>query len=441
MLSWVLSLSLYFITIITGLFLDSDAFSHGFKRLSPKTKYTIKQVYLIWLYIFLCFGYMTGADWRNYEMTYNYGDGILRFITEPASWFVFTFFPKIIPDFVLLMGLAKCLYLYSAYKLALTITDKWVSVLAFLIPCQLGFMLIQNPFRFMLASVFINFAFYQLYLYFKTPRKHNTKTVLVVMALSIIAILFHTSCVVYLLLFPLSFLAPKIKKTRPWILIAIYLFIIFISSDLSFINNLKENAISFVQRYMEMSDYASYVREDNASIWSIGNLLRILFFLFFLSSRTAICQRYENGDIVYGLAILYFYLSRLLILIPTGFRLSLPFSIFYVIFIIYMLNAKGKRRPMLVEIQKGASLSSKDRPPLHPVKSIPRFPVKFCAQLMIIYTLLSFGKKAWNTYDMIPYSNSIPYLIFGHLSYDERSQYNLDAYEKRFGVPFEMRDE
>ena len=429
----VISLLLYLTTTFVGLYIDSATFERRYDHSSVKT---LKRLYLVWLYIFLCFGYMTGSDWRNYELTYIYGDRIDRLSMEPASSFVFTFFPKFISDFVLFMGIVKCIYLYSVYKLVSAVTSKWVSVLALLIPFKLGFMLIQNPFRFMLALIFINFAFRQIYLFCAKPSKHNTRTFLLAMGIGLISVLFHTSCVVFLVLIPLSCIVDKVKKVNPYILFFAYVVFAFFTSNLSYVNGLKESAILYVQRYMEMSDYSNYESDSNEVIWSIGNLLRFLFFYFIVRSRNQICQSYNNGSIVYGFTVFYFFLSRLLILIPTGFRLSLPFMVFYVVMIIYMISCGSIT-------SSSSALSGQGRIqaygiPKRNIRSL-RY-IRFCAQIIIVYSAFSFGKKAWTSYDIIPYTNSIPYIMFGHKSYDERSQYNLDAYMERLGEPYEKTE-
>ena len=442
MLSWILSTILYLATIAAGLFLDFGVVAKTDVRSRAK-HIKWKRAYLVWLYVFLCFGYMTGADWRNYEPVYLYGDYILHFLTEPASWFVFSYFPKVIPDFFLFMGIVKCLYLFSVYKLVSTVTDKWASVLALLIPLKLGFMLIQNPLRFMMALIFINFALVYQYKYLSETGSRSRKMVLLIMVFTIISILFHTSCVVYLLLIPLGFLAPKLKKVNPWVLYGIYLFFVFLTSDLTLINSLKRGAIETVQQYMEMSDYANYELEEATG--GIRNPIQILFVLIVLISRDKVCAAFKNGPIVYGYTLYYFFMSRLTVLIPTGFRLSLPFNIFFVIFIIYMLEARLRLSRLSLEYKRAGIVQPQ---PVRPAPSRKRsryrymhFPVRVCAQLMIVYTLLSFSKKMWTSIYFIPYSNSIPYLVVGHKPFEYRSQYNMDAYHARTGKYFEGRDD
>ena len=39
----------------------------------------------------------------------------------------------------------------------------------------------------------------------------------------------------------------------------------------------------------------------------------------------------------------------------------------------------------------------------------------------------------WTSFDLIPYSNSIHYIVFGHKTYSERYEYNIKAYQERTG--------
>lgn len=358
---------------------------------------------MAWLYIFLCFGYMTGADWRNYEAIYITGLGMERFIREPASFLTLYLSPKIIPDFWIFLGLIKCFYLHSVQILVSMITKKWLSVLALSIPALLAFMLIQNPLRFMLAATIINYALLFVYRYMTETEMHNIKVLIRIFFLIILSILFHNSCVVFLILIPCVFLSPRIEKISSLLIFIIYIIVTIFSSSIDNILEMKRLLIIIMQKYMEISDYAEYESDNNESIFAIGNILRIAFLMIVLASRKAIVNNYKYGNIIFGVTIIYFFLSRVLILIPTGFRLALPFVVFYIIYSIWLIKQK-----------------------------------RFYAQIIIIYSLISFGRSLWSSYDFIPYSNSIPYIIIGHKPFKERNMYNLNQYKARTGETFDM---
>lgn len=394
MFGWIFSLLLYIVTIIVGLYLDSKE--------DPRYD-RLRKIYVFWLYVFLCFGYMTGSDWRNYETTYETGEGIERFVTEPASWFLLSYMPIVIPDYWIFVGFFKCVYLYSTQKLVSSITDRWLTALALLVPAQLGFMLIQNPLRFMFAAIVLNYVLYYIIKYYMNPQEHNKKDLIIVGFLVISSVLFHNSCIVYIVLIPLLFLSTLSYKVNSIIIFVLYMLVTIITSSLSFVTELKQLSIILLQQYMEISDYANYELEDNSSIFAIGNILRIVFLVFVLVSKKGILSKYEYGHIIFGFTIFYFFLARILILIPTGFRLAVPFIPIYIIYVLYMLETK-----------------------------------RIYAQYIMVYMILSFGSQIWSSYDFIPYSNSIPYILTGHKPFTERHMYNLNEYEARTGEAYDM---
>lgn len=395
MVSWIFSSFLYLSTVIAGLYLDTK----------PVRKYLrLRKIYVLWLYIFLCFGYMTGSDWRSYELTYETGSKLHRYLTEPSSWFVFSYFPVIIPDYWIFVGIAKCIYLYSIIHLISKVTPSWMSVLALLVPVQLTFMLIENPLRFMLAGIVINYVLLDLYLCFSNKKeKHGIRILLKNIILIIWAASFHTSCLIFVLIVPFLFLYRTISKINTFIILVIYILVTIITSNLSLVIEMKQLLILMLQQYMEVSDYSTYEAEDDNSLFSIGNFSRIFFFILVLLSKKAIISKYQNGSVIYGFTVFYFFLFRILFLIPTGFRLTLPLAIFFVVYNIQMLKTK-----------------------------------KIYAYVIILYTLVAFSKQLWNGFGFIPYSNSIPYIIKGHKPFYERHMYNLHEYKERTGEEFDI---
>ncbi len=395
MISWIFSIILYLGTVLLGLYIDTK----------PEVKYKrIRRAYMIWLYIFLCFGYMTGGDWRSYEIIYTTGRGIERFQSEPASWSLFSYCPIFIPDYWLFSGIAKSINLYTAKLLVSKFTSRWLSIMALLIPSQLIFMLIQDPLRFMLAAAVVNIAINYLYLYKTNNDYHNKRTAIIIMSLLLFAILFHNASVVLLLLIPLLFLSNEICRFNSFFIFISYMLVTVVTSNISFIHDLKKFTLVFLQRYMEISDYENYEMEDNSSIFLIGNMLKILFLIFVLVSKKDVITKYKNGGIVYGMTITYFFISRIVVLIPSGFRFAMPFITFYVIYTYFLLSTKKR----------------------------------ILAQFIILYTFVSFVNTLWKSYDLIPYSNSIAYIVTGHKPYQDRHMYNLNEYKARTGETYDL---
>lgn len=390
MIDWIFSVILYLGTIIYGIYLDTN---QHLSNVSRKRSY-----YVTWLFVFLCFGYMVGADWRSYELAYLEGIGLTRFLTEPISWAIFEYVPNVIPDFWLFSGLTKCLYLYTTILLAKRITTRWLSAVAILIPGVLAFMLIQNPMRYMFSLTAVNVSLIYLYDFLKYDSK-SIKSLVMVIIFATISGMCHNSSFLFIALLPLALLSKKLANINKSTLFILYMTITVLTSNVSYLAFLKDSVVSFAQGFFSMSDYSSYEIESNEAIFSIGNILRIVFFVFVLRTKNTVVNKYDNGRIVYGLTLIYFFLSRILILIPTGFRLALPFVIFYTIYTIYLIDTKWA----------------------------------YYGKMIIIYSLLAFTSQLWNSYDLIPYTNSIPYIVAGHKPYQERDFYNLNEYKARTG--------
>ena len=187
MILWITSLLTYLVTVIIGLYIDSRR---------PLSNGTIRNLYILWLFCFLCFGYMTGGDWRFYEETYETGNRLYQYVTEPASMFMFAFFPDIITDFWIFLGIFNSLYLFILIKIISNITDKWLSVIALSIPSQLIVILLQNSFRFMMAMCFLNIAFALIFKYLteaKSSKNHLFWKISILLLIASIFLVIYTS--------------------------------------------------------------------------------------------------------------------------------------------------------------------------------------------------------------------------------------------------------
>ena len=388
----IISIFLYLGTIFFGFVLDSKTTSNKVRK--------YRLYFEVWLYVFLCFGYMTGSDWRSYEDIYDgSGAALLFYSNEPASAFLLHFAPSIIPDFWILLALLKCLYLYSSLKLAKYITKYWISTTAILIILCNSFMLIENPLRFMLGCIVINYIL--LYLLKQYPN-YSIRDFFISTILVVVASLFHNTCVFFIVLFPICILAKRMERLNNNMLIVGYIIVLFVASSLNYIESIKVTIINLLLSGVEMKDYTtSGSYGDASSLLSIGNILKIIFFLLIIQYRNSITSGLHNGRFIFSLAVIYMYLERLLLLIPTGFRLSIPFCVFY-----------------------GACVS------------IMYFYNKRVISIFILYLGLSFAKNIWTSYEYLPYTNSIPYILSGHESRSFREDYNLNAYKDRTGSDY-----
>lgn len=357
----------------------------------PDRKHILgKKLFLVWVYIFLCFGYTVGTDWRHYEDLYNFATDkdLLRRDYEQGFYYLIYLIRHIIPDFWLFLGLVKCLYLYSVIKFIKRFIKGEFLAIGIMLNYNLLFMLIDNPLRFMCGSVILVWS--TVYLL----DKKYVKFIIV----ALLGLLFHISLIAPILL---SLLVVFRKKMiyRSNVTLSIWYIIACIIGFFPQILNEFSNYFASLFPTIAYKLLNVYVAESNNAIFTIGSL--IMFFLFFvlLRYRKAILNN-PHGDILYFFALLYMYLFRILLIFPTGFRITLYFGLFFAV--------------CLAIIIKYAN-----------------FKIKYSLYLLIGLTIF---KTIWSSYQYLPYTNSIYYILSSdHLPKSYRSNLNKNAYHKRTG--------
>ncbi len=385
----IFSLSLYIVTFFAGFILDNK----------PE-KNKLRTGYIVWLYIFLCFGYMTGSDWRAYELDFNeitrpFSDNYIR---EPAFGTVFFLFKKCIGDFYLTLGILKCLYLFSLIRLLKVYSNHYLLAIAISLPISTLFVLIDNPLRFMVALTVVNVAL--LY-----QRKNKN---VICYALLILAVFFHNTAVFFLLI-PIVFkLSVRLYSISSVLLICFYIVVTYLSSNADLINHIQTSVFGFVMMHMETKDYLThYATTDNEAFFSLGSLIRIGFSCFVILTKGSVEGNSKSEKFLYGMAICDMLLSRVLTIIPTGFRLAIPFDCFYALYLAFLFSKKS-----------------------------------LISYVIVGYLFLSMCNRLYyNSYTYIPYTNSIYHIVFqDYDSYSYRSDYNYNEYTKRTGKSFYDRN-
>ncbi len=358
----------------------------GIDFLDARKYRRLRLLYIFCLYIFLCFGYMTGSDWRSYEPLYESND-YYQYTTEPAFGYLMTGLHFIIKDFWLALGLLKCFYLWTVIRLLKELTPKWMTALAVMIPITLMFMLINNPLRFMLAAAFINLAIIAVY-----HRKF-----LPAIVFSVISVLFHNItivCALYLLLLKKDLFS----KFKSWTLVIIYLVLIFGSTLLNAFITSRLGSLSLLA-LLGVKDYFDYDMSLANSSFSIGTILNLILFLIIIYGRDSFIKKIPQGNFFFSLTVLYCYLFCILHFVPTGFRMVIPLSVYYCVCLAFFIHDK-----------------------------------KVWRWFLTLYFLVTMSKNIYEMYVYIPYSNSIPHIIMqDHKSYNERFGYNIKEYKKRTG--------
>lgn len=375
-----LSLLLYFLFFCGGFILD-----YANKKEPPK------RCFVFFLYVFLCFGYMTGSDWRGYELEYKYSSDILSEVSyEFGFYYFFDFLHRLIADFWVALALLKCIYLHSVIKILKKLTDKWLAALSLMMPIGLLFMLVDNPLRFMVACIFVNYGLYYLI---------KGKTILAIV-ITLIAPFFQITTLFILPLILLPLIKDKIVKVNRYVLVLSYLIIAVVFGVPSFITSAIEDLSAWMVLVFNSRSYSSYFVNNNDGILTIGSLLKIIIAVFVLLYKDLVRRNVKNGELICLFTILYLMFDRILLIIPSGFRLAIPLCPFFAALVLKIIDSRKNK--------------------------ITRMLVPFLLSLTL-YSSLTRG------YVYIPYSNSIYYIITEHKSYSERDKHNLDAMKKRTG--------
>ena len=117
-------------------------------------------------------------------------------------------------------------------------------------------------------------------------------------------------------------------------------------------------------------------------------------------------MRLKHGKLIFFMSFIYFLTFRALINLPTGFRISIYFSLFTAIGLYYIFKIGGYRFKLLLIFIFGISMT----------------------------------KKLYTSYQFIPYTNSILHVIVDeHESFHNREQLNKVEYKKRTGNSVEPR--
>ncbi|WP_185213174.1 EpsG family protein [Sphingobacterium mizutaii] len=333
--------------------------------------------------IFLCFTYMNGSDWRQYELIYNgdYQTGIFSF--EPGFMILLKVFNSIGVEFWHFFILVKiiCFYLFVK-KLYSFLPNNYFTGLALFISFFGLFLFIDCPLRNLIS---VTIALYSVpYLL-----ERNFKKFLIV---ALIASLFHISAIALILLYFVgNFSASKIRLIT--IYIGFYLGLILLSSVLKSGIGSLFSGIPFIGDKIVLY-FAEENEASSGNVFTLGLLLRSILFIVLIINKDEIIKRY--GLVFFNQIVVFFFLYRFSVTFPIFMRFTLFYSLFFVIGTTMLFNIYSWRyRPIV-------------------------FGVIYLYLLSNMYTLIT------TSYKYIPYSNYLEYLNKEKPSYSERSMFNYE---------------
>lgn len=342
------------------------------------------KTYIILLCIFLCFGYMTGTDWRVYENIYNkidFNNLFYDYYQEPGYYIYMLPFKYFNIDFFVYFIITKVICFALVFK-QITYYSKEYKYLSigYFIPCWAFYLFIDNPMRNLIALAICTCSF-----------KYIVKRKLIPFLLIVsLGISFHASAVVML---PAYFILSKTLNTRKVVIYYIVINVLFVSRNLlvfllSKIFGFIPYVAGKITSYLELSNI-----EGGGRIISLGSIIFITFFILICYYKEYICKK-TNGTIIWNGAIIFLYLYRLATTVEVFMRFQIYFVIFFIAAIAFLIDAFTARSKIIY--------------------------VSYLFLLAIIGC-----NSIFSTWRYLPYTNYLTYAIRGEFpSYSYRSAYN-----------------
>lgn len=341
----------------------------------------------IYLCIFLCFGYMTGSDWRAYEFWYDnldFNKFYYGYSNEPGYYLLMALMNKLHIPFWVFFTLIKTALFIIVYKSTFDLcrNSGWLSLMYF-VPCFGLYFFIDNPMRnciavgiFMLSTKYIIEQRFWPFFF-----------------LTLLAALFHVSV---LFVIPLFFVFNKDVKKSVYIILYFGINLLFWNRNL-----IIDFFISAVGRipYAQTKVITYFLLDSAYSQGEIFSLMLIwqtfLFVLLVLNKEKIISALGDKGMFVFNCSMFYFLLVRFATSIQVLMRLQLYFSVYVCVCVgLLILSFEWRLR------------------------------LSYTIVLFVISLYICFNKIT-ATYVYVPYSNIVEYALKGERpSYSTRFKYN-----------------
>lgn len=335
--------------------------------------------------IFLCMGYMTGSDWRGYELHYSelYFEDVFSGRYEPGFTLyqsIFRFFG--VPFFVYNI-FSKLITFFVFYSIIKKISPKYRYLCLMYYTCVSGYaVFIDYSMRNVMA---VTIAMYSL-------RYYSNRQLWKWMVASLLAMSFHTTAVI---LFPLYFVRFANVKSK-------YIFAVFIVFNIAmmslqdsffekvnFLAGISEHAATKYEYYATgIGDYSS------GKGLSLGYLFNVSIFLIILLFRKEIISNYKCGEMLFVFSVLHTFFYRIGLSVTIFGRFELFFSLIHCIAFVCCISFIKKkiwRQSILI--------------------------IVFLFSLMSTYIIVTSNTK------FVPYTNYLFHLN-DNLNYNQRDNYN-----------------
>ncbi|NLO71924.1 MAG: EpsG family protein [Porphyromonadaceae bacterium] len=282
---------------------------------------------LILIAVFLCFGYMTGTDWYNYEIYYNNIDIAEKILKNRESGYLIvqSFFSRIGVDFWV-FHIAVKLLVFIALIYFLKIFDVNIFFfLVFFIPFAGFYLFIDCPFRNLIAFGFSLIAFRKLF-----ENKHISFFVF-----TFLALLFHISALFLIFTYVIY------KRDFKVLFIIITTVIIYsLAFNAKFIINKIYLPLIEISPVINarLGGYVVDSRYITDSI-NLGSFLRLFIILIMVIFKNIIVGESKFRLYIFNLGILYLILYPLGISMKVIQRIIIYISPFFVLGILFLLKS------------------------------------------------------------------------------------------------------
>ena len=335
----------------------------------------------------ICFGYMTGSDWRAYEEIYNS-------YKEPNNFYWrFLFVEPLYLCFNIIGNEAQLNFWTFYLIIKVLIFYKVISIFKRFCPFNISLLALTFYLGFWGIMVFIDTPFRNLiavYIFLCSIRYFYERNFKKYLLFCLLAILCHFSA---FLLIPLYF-CNRSFSNRTIVNAFIMVNLLLLNAD--WVISLIGKLIFFLPQVAAKIENYTIGEEAETTgagkILSLGYFIHIFFFLVILKSRKIITNK-PCGNLIFNMGILYIFIFRLGLTVLIFSRIQLFISIFYSIAIALSLYSMKSGQKLFY--------------------------------VFIIYALALFSNinQMRNVY-MVPYTNYFFYLD-KDLSFEERSDYNF----------------
>lgn len=346
-------------------------------------------LYLCYILVF-CFGFLTGSDWRNYELLYNDASfsGLYTYDKEIGFYIVMLFCKSLGLSFWVFHILFKvgCFLIFVKFLDVFKVNKPFALMLFF--PIQGLFLFVNCPFRNLIAVSISLIAF----IYLIQNRKRLFVLFTCISSLIHISSLFISFMYFYRSLFQV--------KNRYYILYLLISIVFALNPDLT-----KELVIFLISKIPFLDDRLSFYIDtiEIGNVFSLGSLFQIFVFYLLVVHKQFFAKNNYFQFIWVG-SIFYLILSKFSTVFDIAFRVCLFLSPIYVLGICTLITTASR---VVFNSIKFNSLKL----------------------LFLVFVYLQLYAGAISHYAYLPYSNYLYYILSdNYMSFQDRANYNIQIW-------------